>query len=117
MLHASEVPVFITGSLPQLKAEFTLKQQVYDSMQVLTDYTRHMAVTHNFKEVKKCVLLVEKIYKHGDALVRNSVENIFIFSFSSTRLMCNIVEWRIIQSFMSTDLYNLYIQQVVRSKN
>src|SRR5262245_33219990 len=110
MIREFEVPAFITGTLPQLKSEFTRRQHIYDSMQVLTDYTKRMALEHNLGEVKKCMSLVERIYDKGNTLVRNAVENIFIFSFSSMRMLCNIVEWRMVQSFMPTELYALYIQ-------
>jgi hypothetical protein len=85
-------------------------------MQVLTDYTKRMALEHNFKEVRNCMSLVEKIYHKGDAPVKNAVENIFIFSFSSMRMLCNLVEWRMVQSFMPSDLYALYLDQIMRSK-
>lgn len=117
MIHEFEVPAYITNTLPQLKCEFTCRQHVYDSMQVLTDYTKRMALEHNFNEVKNCMSLVDKIYHKGDALVQNAVENVFIFSFSSMRLLCNIVEWRIVQSFMPSDLYALYLEQVIKSKD
>ena len=117
MIQEFEVPAYIAGTLPQLKREFTHRQHIYDAMQVLTDYTKRMALEHNFGEVKKCMSLVEKIYNKGNILVKNAVENIFIFAFSSIRMLCNIVEWRMVQSFMPSDLYALYLQQVIRSKD
>ncbi|MBN9382575.1 MAG: hypothetical protein J0H74_17565 [Chitinophagaceae bacterium] len=117
MISEFEVPTYITGTLPQLKNELVRQQHVYDSIQVLTDYTKRMALEHNFGEVKKCMSLVEKIYGKGNALVKNAVENIFVFAFSSMRLLCNIVEWRMVQSFMPSELYALYIQQVLSSKD
>lgn len=117
MIREFEIPIYITGTLPQLKNEFTGQQHVYSSIQVLTDYTKRMALEHNFGEVKKCMTLIEKIYNKGNALVKNAVENIFVFAFSSMRLLCNIVEWRMIQSFMPSEIYSLYIQQVLSSKD
>ena len=75
-----------------------------------------MALEHEFKMVEKCMLLVEKIYEKGNVPVKNAVENVFIFSFSSIMTICNIVEWRIVQSFMPSCLYSLYIKQVLQSK-
>jgi len=114
MLDQYEVPVYIAGRIPQLKMN---DKDIYQSMQALTDYTKRMAIEHNFKMVEKCLDLVEKIYDKGAALVKNAVENIFIFSFSSMRMLCNIVEWRMVQSYMPAGLYALYIQQVLRSKD
>ena len=115
MMHEFEVPAYISGTLPQLKREFTPGCHAYDAVQVLTDYTKRMALQHNFKEVKVCMSLIEKLYGKGDTLVKNAVENIFVFSFSSMRLLCNIVEWRMVQSIMPSTLYTLYMQQVLRS--
>lgn len=91
-------------------------QDVYHSMQTLTDYSKRMALEHNFKMVEQCLALVEKIYKKGNALVKNAVENVFVFSFSSMMMLCNIMEWRLVQSYMPATLYRLYIDQVTRSK-
>jgi len=60
--------------------------------------------------------LVHRIYKSGNAAVKNAVENIFIFAFSSILPRCNQVEWRLVQSCMPADLYSLYVGQVMRSK-
>ena len=104
--------------MPQVKKELShhgAALTAYQSMQVLTDYTKRMALEHDFKMVQKCMGLVETLYAKGNSPVKNAVENVFIFSFSSIMSRCNIVEWRMIQSFMPTDLYALYIQQVLKS--
>jgi len=112
MIHEYEVPLYIAGNLPRLKMQ---TKDIYKSMQTLADYTKRMALEHDFEEVKKCMSLVERIYDKGNTLVKNAVENIFIFSFSSMRLLCNIVEWRMVQSIMPSSLYTLYMHQVLRS--
>jgi hypothetical protein len=118
MLSQYEVPAFIAGKLPQVKNDLSreARASVYQSVQVLTDYTKRMAIEHDFKMVEKCMALVATLYLKGNNLVRNAVENVFIFSFSSIMGRCNIVEWRIIQSYMPSELYTLYVQQVLRSK-
>ena len=117
MLHQYEVPAYIACKLPQVKKELShpgSTLSAYQSMQVLTDYTKEMALQHNYIMVKKCMAIVETLYIKGNSLVRNAVENVFIFSFSSIMSSCNIVEWRMVQSYMPTDLYALYVQQVMR---
>lgn len=115
MLNQYQIPAYITGKLPQLRNDLKgASLTVYQSVQVLTDYTKRMALEHDFKMVEKCMGLVEALYKKGNTLVRNAVENVFIFSFSSIMSRCNIVEWRIVQSYIPADLYALYIQQVLR---
>ena len=118
MLSQYEVPAYIAGKLPQVKKDLSHPGgplTAYQSMQVLTDYTKRMALEHDFKMVEKCMGLVETLYLKGNSLVKNAVENVFIFSFSSIMSRCNIVEWRMVQSYMPTDLYTLYVQQVLKS--
>lgn len=114
-----EIPGFIAGKLPEIKKDLQgcRAGNVYQSIQVLTDYTKRMAIEHNFKKVEKCMALVERIYEKGNLLVKNAVENVFVFSFSSIMALCNIIEWRIVQSYMPARLYTLYMQQVLRSKD
>lgn len=119
MMNQFDVPAFIAVKLPQVKQDLRTSGRettIYQSIQVLTDYTKRMAIEHNFKMVEKCMALVEKIYEKGNTLVKNAVENVFIFSFSSIMTIFNIVEWRIVQSYMPAGLYTLYVQQVLRSK-
>lgn len=119
MFNQYEIQALIAGKLPQIKNDLLLggaTLTVYQSMQVLTDYTKRMALEHDFKMVEKCMGLVGMLYGKGNSLVKNAVENVFIFSFSSIMSRCNIVEWRIVQSYMPTDLYSLYVQQVLKSK-
>lgn len=85
-------------------------------VQSLTDYTKRMALEHDFKMVGKCMDLMGMLYEKGNQLTRNAVENIFIYSFSTMMCTCNIVEWKVIRSSMPDALYNLYVQQVTRSK-
>jgi hypothetical protein len=119
MLTQYEVPVLIAGKLPQIKNDLSRNgtpSSVYQSIQVLTDYTWRMALEHDFKMVRQCMSLVENIYVKGNELVKNAIENVFVFSFSTIMSRCNAVEWRIVQSYMPSDLYTLYVRQVMKSK-
>ena len=113
-----EVPGYITGRMPQLKTEMCRNHSssdIYASLQALTDYTKRMAIMHDFPTVRQCMILIEKIYKEGTAAVKSAVENVFIFSLSTIMTTCNIVEWRILQSYMPSCLYTLYVHQVLKS--
>jgi len=118
MLSQHEVPALIAGKLPQIKSDLSdnAKHSPYHSIQVLTDYTKRMALEHNFKMLQNCMALVQTIYEKGNLLVKNAVENVFIFSFSTMLSRCNTVEWKIVQSYMPKELYALYVQQVLKSK-
>ena len=118
MLSQNEVPALIAGTLPQIKSDLSnsAKPTAYQSIQVLTDYTKRMALEHNFKMLQNCMALVQTIYEKGNLLVKNAIENVFIFSFSTMLARCNTVEWKIVQSYMPSDLYAIYVQQVLKSK-
>jgi len=114
----NEIARFIAGKLPELKNDlhYCRAGNVYQPIQVLTEYTKRMAIEHDFKMVGKCMNLVDTIYERGNTQVKNAVENVFIFAFSSIMALYNIVEWRIVQSYMPARLYGLYMQQVLKSK-
>jgi hypothetical protein len=118
MLSQNEVQALIIGKLPQIKSDLSdkAKPTTYQSIQVLTDYTKRMALEHNFKMLQNCMALVQTIYEKGNLLVKNAIENVFIFSFSTMLARCNTVEWKIVQSYMPPDLYTIYVQQVLNSK-
>lgn len=94
-----------------------MKQQnnPFQSVQILTDYTKRMALEHDFNKVGNCMQVANELYEKGDALVRAAVENIFIYSFSSLMFACNTIEWRMVQSCMPQNLHDLYLRQVLRS--
>jgi hypothetical protein len=119
MISQYEIPTLIAGKLPQIESELSAKNAeptVYHSIQVLTDYTKRMALEHNFKMLKNCMSLVQTIYERGNQSVRNAVENVFIFSFSTMLSRCNTVEWKIVQSYMPSELYSIYVEQVLKSR-
>ena len=89
---------------------------IYQSIQELADHTKKMALEHNYKMVKKNMSKAQQLYKHGNALVRGAIENIFIYSFSTLMTRCNAVEWRIVQSYMPADLYRIYLNQIINSR-
>jgi hypothetical protein len=113
MITQYEVP----GYLAQLLPASAFKPQpghislsLYGEVQHLTDYTKVAAEGHNYSLVKKCFLLAEKLYVNGDTAVRNSIENIFIFSFSSM-IPQNRLEKVIFKSLIPATLYHLYVKQ------
>ncbi|HEY4109403.1 DUF7674 family protein [Puia sp.] len=121
MFTQQEIPALIARQLPQVQSDLCRAASgapvtAFQSIQVLTDYTKRMALEHDFKMVGKCMTIMGKLYEKGNAVVRNAVENIFIYSFSTLMCNCNIVEWRMVQSYMPSQLYSVFVEQVLRSK-
>src|ERR1700743_137520 len=115
MFTPDAIQPWISDQLPQLKEDLKPTCSLYQSIQVLTDYTKRRALAHDFKMVAKCMALVTKIYNKGNTLVRLAIENVFVSSCPSMMSPCNPVEWRNTQSYMPSELYNIYMQQVLRS--
>jgi hypothetical protein len=114
MITQYEVPGYLVEHLPA----FTIKPQlgplsmnIYKDMQHFTDYTVETIDQHNYTLAKKCFRLAEKLYLQGDTTVKNAVENIFVFSFSSIISSVNS-EKLILKSFIPTILYTLYTKQI-----
>ena len=64
-MNQFQVPGFIAGKLPEIRYDLAISHtngNIYQSIQILTDYTKRMAIEHNFKMVEKCMSIVEKIY-------------------------------------------------------
>ncbi len=93
----------------------TTQPAVFSAIQELTDQAKRLAFQHDFPGLKNCMNRVQTIYRSGNAAVKNAVENIFIFAFSSILPRCNQVEWRLVQSCMPTELYSIYVRQVTKA--
>jgi hypothetical protein len=114
---------FGNNTVNNTKGIYMLQQQkapntpptVFSAIQELTDQAKRLAFQHDLTGLKDCMNLVQQIYKSGNTAVKNAVENIFIFAFSSILPHCNQVEWRLVQSCMPTELYSLYVRQVTKA--
>jgi hypothetical protein len=100
--------------LQQQEVRYT-SPAVFSAIQELTDQAKHLALEQDFAGLKNCMNRVQKMYRSGNAAVRNAVENIFVFAFSSILPRCNHVEWRLVQSCMPPELYSLYVRQVTKA--
>jgi hypothetical protein len=113
-----EVPAIMEDELPAIKEELkenSILGNVNAAMQVLVKYTRKMICLHDLPAVAKCMRLADKIYDKGNTMVKNAVENVFVYSFSGLRTCCNQLEWKSVQSKMPMTLYSLYVKQIYRS--
>ncbi|MFA6060333.1 MAG: hypothetical protein WC756_19185 [Taibaiella sp.] len=113
-----EVPAIMEDELPAIKEELKengILGNVNAAMQVLVKYTKKMIYLHDLNAVAKCMRLADKIYDKGNAMVKNAVENVFVYSFSGLRTGCDQLEWKLVQAKMPMTLYSLYVKQIYRS--
>ena len=92
MINQYEVTACIVDEIPEIREEIieaSPKLNVFNSIQCLTNYTKSQIQKHDFRKVKKCFSLAEKIYDKGNTLVKIAIENVFVFSFSSLMFSCS----------------------------
>ena len=122
MMNQYEVPSYLQDALPEMK-EVLVKEGVssnlfdpYKSVQCLTDFTLKVAHQHNIKMLKRCFIAAERLYIKGNEMIKNAINNVFIYSFSELLADCTSRQERIkIQSVMPSYLYSAYVQQVLKS--
>lgn len=118
MLNQYEVPALLADELPEIKESLRthiIIGDVLNTIQILTDYTEKMLQLHNIPVVAKCMCVADKIYVRGNTVVKNAIENIFVFSFSTMRAICGREEWKLVQAKTPVTLYSTYIRQVNQS--
>ena len=122
MMNQYEVPSYLQDALPEMK-EVLVKEGVssnlfdpYKSVQCLTDFTLKVAHQHNIKMLKRCFMAAERLYIKGNEMIKNAINNVFIYSFSELLADCTSRQERIkIQSVMPSYLYSAYVQLVLKS--
>ena len=114
MITQYEVPDYLSHLMPAAMLQPKLgpiTTSIYKDIQHLTNYTRQAVDKHNYTLAKRCFRLAEKLYNQGDVIVKNAIENIFVFSFSSI-IPQGGVERIILKSYIPLTLYALYVKQV-----
>lgn len=118
MINQYEVPAYLVDELPEIKQELESISPSYNiikSIHCLVKFTRKKVIQHNFRVVKKCFLIAENFHCNGNRIVKDTIENVFIYSFSSILNLCNNEEKIKLQSLMPLSLYTAYVQQILKS--
>ena len=87
--------------------------EMYEYINYFTNYTKNALEEHNFTRAKKCLVLAEKMYLKGDAMIRFLIENSFIYSFSSI-MFDSGTEMFMLKSMLPDTLYQLYKKQAIK---
>lgn len=117
MITQYEIPYLLKAELPAISGNeypARINMDIYKSVQYFSDFTRHAVQDHNFNLARKCFTLAEKLYRQGDNIVRNTIENTFVFAFTSF-MPNDRVEKLILKSIIPASLYTVYIKQVTGS--
>lgn len=117
MISQFEVSALLRTEIPQLADKICpskVSLEVYAFMNYFSDYTKHNIEAHNFNAARKCFALADKLFRHGDAIVRMLIENVFVFGFSAF-LPTPGLERSMVLSMIPDKLYRLYLKQVMQS--
>ena len=96
----------LKGLRPHLQClNLDLSLDMYTSMHDLTRLAQHAAVAHDALLLKKCMDIAERLYKEGEHLVQDVVENIFIYELSS----------KVAKGILPKTFYDVYLKQMISS--
>jgi|ERR1700761_7957662 len=118
MLSQTDLPEYFEKEIPELSSTLHQKKEgcrnAYEAVNHLTDYTRSKINEQNFKAIKKCFAIAEKAYDSGNVIVKNAIENIYVYSFSHF-LLKDEAKRRILMGLMPATLFTLYMKQMINS--
>lgn len=115
MITHYEVPSLLKAELPRISGdEFPARfsMDIYKSVQCFSALTREAVLGHNHHLARKCFAVAERLYRQGDNIVRSTIENTFIFSFTAF-MPKDRVEKLILCSLIPAPLYAAYLKQVM----
>lgn len=83
-MKEAEACTLLLNEFPTIATE--LKQQagndIYKSIRCLADLTGKLARLSDLREVKHCFDIAEKMLAEGNSIVRNAIENTYIYSLT-----------------------------------
>lgn len=113
MINQLEIPMYIEEALPEMPHELLASKRntAYDLLGSLTSFTCKNINDHNYKTVKRAFQIADKLYSKGNGVVKNAVENVFVYSF--TRMFNTYPnEKKELLSILPITLYSIYMAQV-----
>ena len=118
MINEYEVPGYLAKKLEGIDDDLRSVSPtltIFKTIQCLANYTKSKVKQHDFKAVKKCFTVAENIYINGNELVKNAIENVLVFSFSSLLNMGDNEDKKQLQALMPLCLHTTYVNQVLKS--
>ncbi|UZT99609.1 hypothetical protein ODZ84_08610 [Chryseobacterium fluminis] len=100
--------------IPDIQDEFTedKTQNPYSVIRIFTNRIKGMVRQDERKILFKSLDKMDEIYRNGDQILKNAVENIFIYSFDGLTVICNQEFRKVIFSYLSDDMQKIYFRQI-----
>lgn len=113
MINQFEIPAYLHTAIPEIDEEIKAGEQsnAFKLMHTLVEFTSDKVETGDMKTVSKCFGLAEKLYDRGNSIVKNAVDNVFVYSLSN--LLCRYPQQKkYLLSILPMGIYTLYIHQL-----
>ncbi len=116
MISQQELPGYVTNAVPELTGiiENSKCRNAYDVVRQLFKYTATQVLSKNLAAAKACLSLAEQLYDKGNTVIKNAIENVYVYSFSHA-FFCDEKRRREVLPLVPVTLYNLYKKQVINS--
>jgi len=104
----------ITEVIPDIQSELkeNRTQNSYSVIQTFTDRIKSMIRQNERNILFKSLKKMDEIYKNGDFMLKNAVENTFIYSLDNYTAFCSEEYRKVIFSHISQDLQKIYSRQI-----
>jgi hypothetical protein len=117
MIKENEILEVLGNELPEMNPSLEKTEDVnniYKAMQCFANFTKYLVNKGDFKEVKHCFNVAEKLLKNGNSTVRNAIENSYLYSLSSILDLTTPVSLKV-KSLLTDSLKKEYNRQVCSS--
>lgn len=82
MLPDAKIPLLIAHQIPDLLPGMQQAGAVSQTIRTFTAYTKQLINKGQLAEVKKCFSMAGVLYKNGSTLLKNAIEDVFLYSIS-----------------------------------
>lgn len=117
VIKENEVIELLGNEFPLINNEFERTanpSNIYKAMQCFAEFTKLLIRSGNFKEVKHCFIVAEKMLQNGNGIVKNAIENCYLFSISKIIDIANPVSQKV-KNLLTDSLKKEYNRQVCSS--
>ncbi len=114
MINQYQVQAYLLNELPETAIEF---KKIYPSISILKaiqclfNYTTKLILRQDLTSLKKCFIVANTVYVHGNPVVRNAIETVYLHPLSLFVSELRIAEKNQIHSLMPLYLYKIYYRQ------
>jgi hypothetical protein len=116
MINQLEIPMFLEDALPEMThlPVAGVKQDAYKAIKHLATFTDQQIRERNFDTVKKCFAVADRLYDNGNGVVKNAIQNVFVFSFTKMFQSCPAHKGMVL-GMIPMGLFTLYVGQLYHS--